>query len=53
MRSLQLGLRQVRYEAVAFVRNPAAAFFTFVFPLIFGVWGFHLLRDDLRREGSG
>ncbi|MDA0353262.1 MAG: ABC transporter permease [Chloroflexi bacterium] len=35
MTALRLGLRQVRYEAVAFVRNPAAAFFTFVFPLIF------------------
>jgi len=35
MTGLRLGLRQVRYEAVAFVRNPAAAFFTFVFPLIF------------------
>lgn len=24
----------------------------FVFPLIFGVWGFHLLREDLRRNDS-
>jgi hypothetical protein len=24
----------------------------FVFPLIFGVWGFHLLREDLRRHDS-
>lgn len=30
-----LALRQVRYEHRAFWRNPAAAFFTFVFPLIF------------------
>ncbi len=29
--------RQVRYENTAFWRNPAAAFFTFVFPLIFMV----------------
>ena len=28
-------LRQIRYEWVAFWRNPAAAFFTFVFPLLF------------------
>ncbi|MEX2557237.1 MAG: ABC transporter permease [Actinomycetota bacterium] len=35
MRDLQLALRQVRYENVAFWRNPAAAFFTFAFPLIF------------------
>jgi ABC-2 type transport system permease protein len=30
-------LRQARYENRAFWRNPAAAFFTFVFPLIFMV----------------
>ena len=29
--------RQVRYENTAFWRNPAAAFFTFAFPLIFMV----------------
>ena len=27
--------RQIRYENIAFWRNPAAAFFTFAFPLIF------------------
>jgi ABC-2 type transport system permease protein len=32
-----LALRQVRYENRAFWRNPAAAFFTFVFPLLFMV----------------
>jgi ABC-2 type transport system permease protein len=32
-----LALRQVRYENRAFWRNPAAAFFTFAFPLIFMV----------------
>ncbi len=35
MRDLALAFRQVRYENTAFWRNPAAAFFTFVFPLIF------------------
>lgn len=33
MRTIQLGIRQLRYEALAFTRNPAAAFFTFIFPL--------------------
>jgi ABC-2 type transport system permease protein len=32
---LTLALRQVRYENLAFWRNPAAAFFTFAFPLMF------------------
>jgi ABC-2 type transport system permease protein len=32
---LRLALRQVRYENRAFWRNPAAAFFTFAFPLMF------------------
>jgi ABC-2 type transport system permease protein len=32
-----LALRQVRYENRAFWRNPAAAFFTFAFPLLFMV----------------
>jgi ABC-2 type transport system permease protein len=35
MRDLALAFRQVRYENTAFWRNPAAAFFTFAFPLIF------------------
>lgn len=35
MRDLALMLRQVRYENRAFWRNPAAAFFTFAFPLMF------------------
>jgi ABC-2 type transport system permease protein len=34
---LRLLLRQIRYENRAFWRNPAAAFFTFAFPLIFMV----------------
>jgi ABC-2 type transport system permease protein len=35
MSGLALTLRQVRYTNKAFWRNPAAAFFTFVFPLMF------------------
>jgi len=35
MRNLRLLGRQIRYENRAFWRNPAAAFFTFAFPLIF------------------
>ena len=37
MTDIGLALRQVRYENRAFWRNPAAAFFTFVFPLLFMV----------------
>lgn len=37
MNAIGLGLRQVRYENRAFWRNPAAAFFTFAFPLLFMV----------------
>ena len=35
MSDVALALRQIRYENRAFWRNPAAAFFTFAFPLIF------------------
>ena len=35
MRDLVLAFRQVHYENTAFWRNPASAFFTFAFPLIF------------------
>src|SRR5437773_1629110 len=35
MSDLALGIRQVRYTNKAFWRNPASAFFTFVFPLMF------------------
>lgn len=35
MSTIAMGLRQARYEMLAFWRNPAAAFFTFVFPLMF------------------
>ena len=37
MTGLRLGVRQVLYENRAFWRNPAAAFFTFAFPLMFMV----------------
>ena len=35
MSNLRLAVRQLRYENKSFWRNPAAAFFTFVFPLMF------------------
>lgn len=35
MSDLRLALRQIRFENRAFWRNPPAAFFTFVFPLMF------------------
>src|SRR5437660_8719114 len=35
MNDVQLALRQVLYINKAFVRNPASAFFTLVFPLMF------------------
>lgn len=35
MNDVRLAARQVRYENRAFWRNPPAAFFTFVFPLLF------------------
>ena len=37
MTNLSLALREVRYTNRSFWRNPAAAFFTFVFPLVFMV----------------
>ncbi|MEE8336563.1 MAG: ABC transporter permease [Dehalococcoidia bacterium] len=53
MNAFALALRQVRYENRAFWRNPAAAFFTFAFPLIFLVI-FNLLfgSDELRVPGG-
>ena len=35
MSTIMLALRQARYDNRAFWRNPAAAFFTFFFPLMF------------------
>jgi ABC-2 type transport system permease protein len=37
MNNLALAVRQVRYENRSFWRNPAAAFFTFLFPIMFVV----------------
>jgi ABC-2 type transport system permease protein len=45
-------LRQLRYENLAFWRNPPAAFFTFVFPLIFLVI-FNLVFGDQEIEVDG
>lgn len=45
MSTIVLTLRQLRYENKAFWRNPASAFFTFVFPLMFLVI-FNLLFGD-------
>jgi ABC-2 type transport system permease protein len=51
--ALALALRQVRYENRAFWRNPVAAFFTFVFPLMFLVI-FNLLfgNDEIDLPGG-
>jgi ABC-2 type transport system permease protein len=53
MTTLVLGFRQARYEMLAFWRNPAAAFFTFVFPLMFLVI-FTLIfgNDDITGPGG-
>lgn len=48
MNGLALALRQVAYENRAFWRNPAAAFFTFAFPLLF-----MLIFNVLFGEGAG
>ena len=47
MNDFALALRQVRYENTAFWRNPVAAFFTIVFPLMF------LVIFNLMFGGSG
>ena len=52
MRSLTLGVRQLRYEFVAFYRNPASAFFTFIFPLLFLVI-FNLLFGNEELQVAG
>ena len=52
MNALVLALRQVRYENRAFRRNPAAAFFTLVFPLMFLVI-FNLLFGNNRMDVPG
>jgi ABC-2 type transport system permease protein len=53
MSTFALALRQVRYENLAFWRNPPAAFFTFVFPLMFLII-FNLLfgNEDIEVRGG-
>jgi ABC-2 type transport system permease protein len=51
MSDVLLAARQVRYENRAFWRNPAAAFFTFAFPLLFMVI-FNVIFDGAS-EGPG
>lgn len=46
MSALALAVRQVRYENRSFWRNPAAAFFTFLFPLMFLVIFTTVFSDD-------
>src|SRR6058998_3273688 len=46
MSDLALGIRQVRYTNKAFWRNPASAFFTFAFPLMFLVIFTALFGND-------
>jgi ABC-2 type transport system permease protein len=50
---IALAFRQVRWENKAFWRNPAAAFFTFAFPLLFLVIFTTLLGDDTSTLPSG
>ena len=52
MSTLALTLRQVRFENRAFWRNPAAAFFTFFFPLLFMVI-FNVLLGGGQSMGGG
>ena len=52
MNSFVLALRQVKYENTAFWRNPVAAFFTFVFPLMFLVI-FNLIFGNRDLPGAG
>ena len=53
MTGARLLIRQLRYERLAFMRNPAAAFFTFFFPLIFLVI-FNLIfgNEPIQLEGE-
>ena len=52
MNTVKLSLRQARYQNTAFWRNPAAAFFTIVFPLMFLVI-FNLLFGNQEIEADG
>ena len=53
MSSFQLALRQVKYENRSFWRNPPAAFFTVVFPLMFLVIFNLLFADDTTSVPGG
>jgi ABC-2 type transport system permease protein len=46
VRTLRQSLTQARWQNRAFWRNPAAAFFTFVFPLMFLVIFTSIFKDD-------
>lgn len=53
MSNAQLVLRQARFENKAFWRNPAAAFFTFAFPLLFLAIFSALLGGETSPSPSG
>jgi ABC-2 type transport system permease protein len=53
MSNAQLVLRQARFENKAFWRNPAAAFFTFAFPLLFLVIFSTLLGEGTSPSPTG
>ena len=52
MSTLAMSLRQARFELKAFFRNPAAAFFTFIFPLMFLVI-FNMVFGDTSIDAPG
>ncbi len=53
MSAVALAIRQVRYENRAFWRNPAAAFFTFAFPLIFlAIFNLLFGNEELKVPGG-
>jgi ABC-2 type transport system permease protein len=49
----RLAIRQVRYENIAFWRNPASAFFTFAFPLLLMVIFTTILGSDTSTLPTG
>jgi len=53
MRTALLALRQARFENKAFWRNPAAAFFTFFFPIMFLVLFNLLFGNDTIQVNGG
>ena len=52
MNTLSLAIRQIKYENLAFWRNPVSAFFTFIFPLMF-LAIFNLLFGNRELEVPG